>query len=382
MTDATLRSDNRPTVAIIQPFVPNYRVGLFDAIADGLAAHGYRLEVWHAQPKGRVAARGNATSGRWSVPIRQHRVSIGRRNITFRPVHRRSRRVQAVIAGLASTNVETYGLALDPGVNLMLWGHGRNFTAANNALDGRVEHWLAKRATHVFSYTDEGKDVISSRGIPPESITVVQNTTDADLLREIRATTTPERLAKIRAEHGFGDRPVVLFVGAFDEPKKLPFLIRSFDLVHQSNPDALLVLAGAGPDEPIIRELAATRDYVKLIGRLDTRALAEFAGVVSMVAMPGRVGLVAVDALALGLPVVTTTYPFHAPEAAYLTDGISSVWTDFDETTYALEIASLLGDRGRLSDLAAGAHSEGLNFSVKQSADRFVRGVLQGLGAQ
>lgn len=44
-------------VAVIQPFVPTYRVGLFDAIARQLLPHRLRLEVWNDQPSGIVAAR-------------------------------------------------------------------------------------------------------------------------------------------------------------------------------------------------------------------------------------------------------------------------------------------------------------------------------------
>lgn len=40
-----------------------------------------------------------------------------------------------------------------------------------------------------------------------------------------------------------------------------------------------------------------------------------------MLLNPGRVGLVAVDALVLGLPVLTSDAGRHAPEIEYLTEG-------------------------------------------------------------
>jgi hypothetical protein len=51
--------------------------------------------------------------------------------------------------------------------------------------------------------------------------------------------------------------------------------------------------------------------------------MAALSHVSSAIWMPGRVGLVAVDALALGLPVLTTHFPFHAPELEYLVEGRS-----------------------------------------------------------
>ncbi|MDD7930675.1 glycosyltransferase family 4 protein [Microbacterium thalli] len=371
-----LRKD---VIAVIQPFVPGYRRPLFDAIDAELRLRGLRLEVWHDSPKGRVAARGNAASGEWSVPIRQRRVSLGRRNITYRGVLGEARRVRAVVAGLASTNIETYALALDPHVRLMLWGHGRNFTASNNTIDTRIEAWLARRSAHVLTYTDEGKSHVVAQGAPDDKVTVVVNATDTRRLRAERAAVTPQESEELRAAHGLKGRRVALFVGAFDEPKQLPFLFHAMDQVTAVHDDVTLVLAGAGPEASEVEQFVAARHYAQVVGRLEASELARFSTITDLLVMPGRVGLVAVDALGLGLPIVTTRYPWHAPEAAYLTDGVDSVWTEFEVTAYAEGVTELLGDAARLQSLRAGAEHSGASFSVESSAARFVAGILAGL---
>ncbi|WP_322134170.1 glycosyltransferase [Antiquaquibacter oligotrophicus] len=366
-------------IGIVQPFVPNYRVGLFDAIDEQLAEHGYKLEVWHASPRGRVAARGNSAEGRWSVPVAQHRASFGRRNVTFRNIMGRARRSAAVVAGLASTNLETYLLALDPQVRLMLWGHGKNYTAGNNAIDGSIEAWLCKRSHHLFSYTESGKEHLVLRGNDPEKVTVVVNTTDTTRLVAAKALVSTTESKSIRERFGLGGRFVGLFVGAFDGPKELPFLFEAADKVFSENRDFVLLLAGAGPDSDLVEKMASARPYVRLVGRLDTEDLARISTVVDAVLMPGRIGLVAVDALALGIPVITTNYPYHAPEADYLSAGEDSLWTSFSVDSYAAGIDSLVKDRARLAALAAGALDRGREFSAEASAGRFVNGVLSGL---
>lgn len=372
----------RPDViAVIQPFVPTYRKALFDSIDEQLRGHDLRLEVWHDFPRGRVAARGNADRGPWSVPIRQRRLSIGRRNITFRAVHADALRVRAVIAGLASTNLETYALAVDKRVNLMLWGHGRNFTASNNGLDGGIENWLVRRSSHVFTYTAEGKEHVTSRGLPEENVTVVVNTTDTESLRAAKSATSPEASRALRERFDLGASRIALFVGAFDEPKQLPFLIAAMDIVVREHPDVVLVMAGAGPDDAVVRHLAESRPHVRVIGRLEAPALAQFATITDLLVMPGRVGLVAVDALALGLPIATTDYPFHAPEARYLSDGVDSLWSAFDVEAYAQEVSRLFSHPAELSRLGSAAAAKGLDFSAEASARRFVDGILQGLHA-
>ncbi|MFP7834826.1 glycosyltransferase family 4 protein [Marisediminicola sp. LYQ134] len=366
-------------IGIVQPFVPSYRRGFFDAVAAGLAQHDLTLEVWHAQPTGRVAARGNASSGPWSVAIDQHRLSLGRRNLTFRNIAHRARSARAVVAGLASTNLETYALALDPRVHLMLWGHGRNYTASNFKLDGAIESWLCRRSAHVFAYTDGGKEHLVARGTPGSDVTVVQNSTDTKRLLAALANLGPNAEAEVRQAHGLHGAFVGLFVGALDAPKQLPMLFEAADLIHASHPEFVLVIAGAGPDESSVRSMASAREYVRMIGSVDASALAQLSLAVDLVLMPGRIGLVAVDALALGLPIATTRYPFHAPEADYLTDGIDSIWTDFDPRSFADGVSGLIADterRGRMSDAAA---AKGRAFSVEQSASRFVDGVVAGL---
>ena len=61
-----------------------------------------------------------------------------------------------------------------------------------------------------------------------------------------------------------------------------------------------------------------------LIGRVATGLLS-----------PGRISLVAVDALVLGLPILTTSWPFHAPEVDYLPDGSSRLTGPNDPIGFA-----------------------------------------------
>lgn len=365
-------------VAVIQPFVPTYRVALFDAIERHLKPHGLRLEVWHDQPTGIVAARGNATSGPWSVPITQRRLTVRRRNVTYRNVRRTAREVRAVVHGLASSNLETYGLASDPDVRLMLWGHGKNFTTAGNRLDDRLEGWLCRRASHLFAYTEVGAAHLTSAGIEPSRITVVQNSTDTALLRRHQRESSAADVEALRDQLQLRGKRVVLFVGAFDKPKRLPFLLESVDLMHEADPSLVLLLAGAGPLDDYVADATAARRYVQNLGRLDAAALGRLSHLTDLLLMPGRVGLVAVDSLALGVPLATTRHAFHAPEVEYLTPE-TSLWTDDDPAAYADAVADLLADPERRSAMVLASLSAGNELSADFSGARFVSGILQGL---
>jgi len=372
------RTDRRDVVAIIQPFVPTYRVGFFDSLADELAQRGLRLEVWHDQPKGRVAARGNATTGSWSVAIRQRRVSVRGHNVTFRNVHRSARRVRAVVAGLASGNVETYALAADPGVHLMLWGHGRNFTADNNGVDARLESWLSGRSRHVFVYTPAGERHLLAAGLPPHKLTVVMNSTDSRAISAARDGATTADVAAARERWDLDGDHHALYVGAFDDSKRLPFLFEAADLIHAKLPSFRLVVAGAGPLDAWVADECARRSYVRSLGRVSESDLGLLARLVDVITMPGRIGLVAVDSLAMGVPIATTRHAFHAPEAEYLDDDVS-LWTANEAAAYADGVAELLDDPDRLAELSAACLERSSSFSAEAAAARFAQGIDQAL---
>ena len=371
----------RPVVAIVQPFVPTYRVGLFNAIDEQLQTHGLTLEVWHDQPKGIVAARGNASSGPWSVPVRQRRLSVKRRNVTYRHLHRPARNVQALVHGLASSNVETYLLARDPQVNLMLWGHGRNFTAKRNGVDDRLERFLCRNASHLFAYTEAGARHLVAAGHTADKVTVVRNSTDTSLLKRHRDGCSAQDVEDLRQRHGLSGKHVGLFVGAFDGPKDLPFLCAAADLIHARDPKFILLMAGAGPLAQMVHEFALARDYVRLLGRVEAPDLGRLSNVVDLMLMPGRVGLVAVDSLALGIPLVTTNHDFHAPEVEYLSPK-TSLFLPRDVASFADGVHRLLTATDGRTRLSAASLSASESLSAESAGARFVAGILRGLDGQ
>ena len=116
-------------------------------------------------------------------------------------------------------------------------GTRRNYTAKNHKADGAVESWLQSRSAHVFAYTQSGKTHLVEQGVAAEDITVVQNSTDTRVLghvQELQGDTDHS----VRQQYNLDGASVGLFVGAFDEPKKLPLLFEAADL-NQCKPPRL-----------------------------------------------------------------------------------------------------------------------------------------------
>jgi glycosyltransferase involved in cell wall biosynthesis len=124
-----------------------------------------------------------------------------------------------------------------------------------------------------------------------------------------RAVFRPLDRAQCRAKLGLpNDRPVLACVGALIERKGQRFAIEALPLI----PDAVLVLAGAGPDESQLRVLAASlglTDRVHFLGAVPHGELPTVLSAADIFVLPSAsegLANVWVEALACGTPVVTT----------------------------------------------------------------------------
>jgi glycosyltransferase involved in cell wall biosynthesis len=121
--------------------------------------------------------------------------------------------------------------------------------------------------------------------------------------------------AALRGLHLDPDRPFVLFVGTLEPRKNVPALVRAFDRVATAHPDVLLVIAGHrgwGADEVERAVLAAERhgDRVVRTGYVPDEAVPALLRKAAVVAYPSLeegYGLPALEALACGAPLITTS---------------------------------------------------------------------------
>lgn len=120
--------------------------------------------------------------------------------------------------------------------------------------------------------------------------------------------------AAFRARHGIAaDRPVMLLVGRVAHEKNIDFLLRVLDEVRRSVPNVLFVIAGEGPALASLRrtvEQAGLAANVLFVGYLDRRAALldcyRAADVFVFASRTETQGLVLLESLALGVPVVST----------------------------------------------------------------------------
>lgn len=125
-----------------------------------------------------------------------------------------------------------------------------------------------KVADYFFACSREaGIDRFGKNIVEGARFRVVPNGINAD---DYACNEEVHRLAK----HAFGleQRPVFAFAGRLAPEKNPEFLLRCFAAIRNELPHAVLLIAGAGPEENAMRELAGTlhiRDSIAFLGSTD-----------------------------------------------------------------------------------------------------------------
>jgi hypothetical protein len=162
-----------------------------------------------------------------------------------------------------------------------------------------------------------------------------------------------------RERYGIGARPVMLLVGRVAHEKNIGFLVRVLEEVRRSVPDALFVIAGEGPALPSLRREVAAAELTRnvlFVGYLDRRNglrdCYRSADVFVFASRTETQGLVLLEALALGLPVVSTAV---LGTKEVLDGARGAVIVDEDVGAFAAAAQALLTNPERRAALAAEA---------------------------
>ena len=310
-----LTERRRPLVLVTQPYLPAYRVPLFDAVESKLSSVNVDLSVASGSPVGAQADRKDQRSASWRIPIRETGFPVAKWRVLWRSV-RSYRKPTVIVSELEALNLFAWK-ALFGRARLVLWGHGKPYVNDVPRLAEWLEWALARRAAAVMTYSDGGREYLVSKGrVRPEKVHSIGNSTDSASLRTSVLSIGDERKSELRAK--FGEGLIALYIGGLDDSKRIDFLLAAARFAAQSEPTFKLIVAGNGTLGSLV--LAAEQDGLPVFHVGDARGedLAELAVVSEAIWIPGRVGLVAVDAIALGLPVFTTEFTHHAPEIEFL----------------------------------------------------------------
>lgn len=176
--------------------------------------------------------------------------------------------------------------------------------------------------------------------------------------------------AAFRARHGIApERPVIVTISRLAGEKDIGFLLQAAAQVVRDLPDLLFVVAGEGPDAPRLRALARQLridDNVLFVGNLSRNGELQDcyrAGDVFVFASPTETqGLVLAEAMALGVPIVSTA---EMGTASVLRDCASAVVAPHDVEGFARCILRVLRDADLCTALSAAGPRDALQWRVE-----------------
>lgn len=165
-------------------------------------------------------------------------------------------------------------------------------------------------------------------------------------LNQFAGTTNPGGRLRFRVRYQIPhDQPVALFVGRAAHEKNIDFLIDALRHAHRQVPNLLLVVAGEGPALNDLRrhaEAVGLKDHVRFLGYLDrARELPDCYAAADLFAFASRTetqGLVLIEAMAVGLPVVSLA---EMGTCDLLASGRGAVVPRYDEREFGDALAAL-----------------------------------------
>ena len=205
---------------------------------------------------------------------------------------------------------------------------------------------------------------------------------DPNVFRPIRQVDAREALGRDQCER------LVLFVGRIEQIKGIDVLLRAFGLLFFRHPElrndvCLLVVGGAldpGDDAPETEKIQELRRLVhqhrmeanvSFVGSLDQPTLAQYYAAADLCAVPSLTesfGLVALEAMACGTPVVGTRV---GGLQTLIEDGVSGLLVPAgDYQALAEAIAQVLTDARLRMHLAHGARERAEHYTWRSVGER------------
>lgn len=371
----TATAISKREVVIVQRYVAHYRVPLFELLRERLLRDDIRLRVLAGAPDRREVGKRDQGTLDWVEPCPQRYLLEGR--ICWQPFGALVTNADLVI--LPQQNRLAYNavaIALGLPKRVAFWGHGVNFQRqGRQPLRTAYRRYLARKVDWWFAYTEASVAAVRDAGVPPARITDLQNAIDVDALRRDVESIDAAELEARRCELGLAGGRVALYMGSLYAEKRIDFLLRAAERLHERDPAFRLLVAGEGPQGTMVSNWSRTRPWARPLGVRFGRDKAVLLKLAEVLLNPGLVGLGILDAFAAGIPILTTDCGLHSPEISYLRDGENGLMTPDTLVDFVDTVGGLFRNATLREKLAAGARRDADRYTVGNMANRFAEGI-------
>jgi D-inositol-3-phosphate glycosyltransferase len=227
----------------------------------------------------------------------------------------------------------------------------------------KTEGHLVDHCHRIIVATEREKTELNRYyGAETQKMSVVPCGVNMDLFR-------PVRKEDARRHLDFGDKEkIILYVGRFDALKGIDRLLKAMTHLRHLQDLKLVIVGGDGDSAPESKEFQrlstelSIHDRIMFAGRLEQNALRQYYSAADLLAVPSyheSFGLVALEALACGTPVVTTQV--GAMDRVINEDKTGCIVEDTEPAAFAKSILDFLS-----KPLHESASTDSIRDSVRQ----------------
>lgn len=322
MTDGSDCSRHKESVFVVYTHFPHYRRAVFESLSRNEEYDFY----FSYDPEGVDDTIASGEARLRLLPLRNVRIGPLIWQCGLVPMMLKTQMDYAVFLG-NPYNVSTWvaaAIARFRGVKTLFWTHG--WLRKDAGIKGLLRRVFYRVPHALLVYGNRARQIGVQLGFAEDSIHVIGNSLDYEEQKAAREAVMQGALCNQAEIHGLKPNRYFLIVSRLVSAAKIDLAIEALALMPQQVP---LVVVGAGPCLDELKSKAMNLGVdVRFLGQIyDENVLAGLflntAGVVS----PGKVGLLAMHALAYGAVVITHgDFDQQMPEVEALTPGVTGLF--------------------------------------------------------
>jgi glycosyltransferase involved in cell wall biosynthesis len=365
-------------VLIAPGYLPHYRDRFYQLLGEFCAATDIQLTVAASR-----AVPSNLIPGQFAGLVNARITRAG--PFAWQDIAKLSVGCDLVIAQQEAKYLANYFLQLKRLVSpqrFAFWGHGKNFQSATSDLVAEyLKRWTSLHCDWWFAYNDASASIVANLGYPVQRITSVMNAIDTAHLTALKKALKPTDVKALQTKLGMHGQNVAVFTGGLYDQKRLRFLVDACNIVRQKIPDFELIVIGSGPESAYLERVASRNQWLHFVGPKDDAEKVPYWAMAKALVMPGLVGLVVLDSFALGVPIITTNYPDHSPEFAYIRNGVNGIVTSPWPSlrNYAEQVVDFFLSPELQQKLTQNALASAQSHTIEIMAHNFFQGITMAL---
>jgi len=261
---------------------------------------------------------------------------------------------------------------------ILIQSNATSFTGATFPRRRRFREWLVHCCDGFIANSSETKKYLCELGADSDKVFVSLQTID---IFKWKRSSEGWKDSKDKLKHELNLKSkVILYVGRLETIKGIQFLFEAYQYINKELKDTSVLIVGSGSYESNLKEYCRQKgllDNVIFAGYKQPDELLRYYALADILVFPtlwDQFGLVVIEALASGLPVICSQFAGSAEDL--IKEGSNGFIIDPHDTKKMADLLSkVLTDNDLLRKLKLGALESIKDFTIEKSAENFLRAI-------